>query len=47
VVDALESADVEITVPNWQLSSELDLMQLLAPFSLRANPWNFERLVNG
>ena len=47
VVDALESADIEITVPNWQLSSELDLMQLLSPLGLPANPWNFERLVNG
>ncbi len=47
MIDSLELSDVDITVPNWQLSSELDLMQLLSPYGLPANPWNFERLVNG
>ena len=47
VVNTLEVADVDITVPNWKLGSNLNLVQLLSPLGLPANPWDFERLVNG
>jgi serpin B len=46
IVNAMETSDIQFTVPNWQQSSELDLLQLLSPLGLPGNPWNFERLVN-
>lgn len=47
IINSLETADVEISVPNWKLSSELNLVELLSPLGLPVNPWDFERLVNG
>ncbi|MFK7861186.1 MAG: serpin family protein [Granulosicoccus sp.] len=47
VIQDLQITDLEITVPEWQLESDLDLMELLAPLGLPSSPWDFERLVNG
>lgn len=47
IIDALDVSDLEITVPSWQLESDVDLMEVLSPLGLPASPWNFERLVNG
>ena len=47
IIDTLEVLELEITVPAWQLASDLDLMELLAPLGLPESPWNFERLVMG
>jgi len=47
IIDTLEVLELEITVPAWQLASDLDLMELLAPLGLPESPWNFERLVTG
>lgn len=47
IVNSMETRDVTFNVPNWEQSSELDLMDLLAPAGLPASPWDFERLVNG
>lgn len=47
IVNSMENADVTFNVPNWEQSSDLDLMELLAPAGLPASPWDFERLVNG
>ena len=47
IIDTLDVSDLEITVPAWQLESDLDLTEVLSPLGLPANPWNFERLVIG
>ena len=47
IVDGLQLAEVRFNIPTWQLENELDLVQLLTPFGLPANPWDFSRLVEG
>lgn len=46
IVGALEVDDVQFTAPSWKQSAEFDLVQLLSPLGLPANPWNFSRLAS-
>jgi len=47
IVDSLQPAEVRFNIPSWEIGNELNLVQLLSPFGLPSNPWDFSRLVEG
>jgi serpin B len=46
IINSLEFTYTKFDVPNWQQSSQIDLVEILSPLGLPTNPWNFERLVD-